>query len=208
MLKRDLPIIVSSVAGLVVILDFFYKNALLQRWSTTLQNWGVLVSAFALGVASVNLARVHVKKVHKRDKGWFTSVILLTTLVLVTVTGIKNGANSKAYMYWFDNVYSASHSAISGLLAFFIATASFRAFRARSLEASLMLGASFIVLLGLAPVGELIWKGLPGLQQWVINVPNMAGQRGIIITAGIGAIAASLRVLLGLERGQLTGSGS
>jgi len=44
---------------------------------------------------------------------------------------------------------------------------------------------------------------LPWLTNWVMNVPNAAAQRGIIIGAALGAAAMSLRVLLGIERGHL-----
>ena len=33
-----------------------------------------------------------------------------------------------------------------------------------------------------------------------MNIINLAGQRGITIAAGLGAIAAALRIVLGLER--------
>lgn len=208
MLKRDMPVIMSSFVGFVVMMDFFFKQQTLNQWSNTFQNWGIIVAAFALGLASINLARVHVFKVYRREQGWFTSVILLFTLVLMSAVGIVLTPTSKLYVFWFDSVYNTCHSAVGSLLAFYVASSAFRAFRMRNVEATLMLTSAFICMLGQAPIGELMYKGLPGWQKWIMDVINMSGQRGIVITAGIGAIAASLRVLLGLERGQLTGSGS
>ena len=205
MLKRDTPVIVSSIVGFIVMLDFFFKQPTLNRLSSVFQNWGIIVSAFALGLASINLGRVHVVKVYRRQKDWFTSIVLLATLVGVSVLGIASTPSSKVYMFYFNNVYNACHSGVSGLLAFYVASSTFRAFRARNIEATLMLVSAFIVMLGLAPVGEIIYKPLPAAGKWVTDVLNMSAQRGIVITAGIGAIAASLRVLIGIDRSGLTG---
>jgi hypothetical protein len=66
------------------------------------------------------------------------------------------------------------------LLAFFVASAAFRAFRARNAEAALLLVSAIIILIGRAPMG-----------------------RAIMLGAAIGALATGLRVILGLERSHL-----
>ena len=35
---------------------------------------------------------------------------------------------------------------------------------------------------------------------WIMNSPNLAGQRSIMIGIGLGVVAMSLRVILGIER--------
>ncbi len=206
MLKRSGPLAMAATVGFIVILDFFFKQSSIQKLSALFQNWGIIVSAFALGLASINLARVNVLKIQRRQKDWFMSVLLLGTLVAVSALGIWLGPSHKTYMFWFNNVYNTCHSAVAGLLAFYVASSSFRAFRVRNVEATLMLAAAFIVMLGLAPIGEVIHGRLPEVKDWINNVPNMSAQRGIVITAGVGAVASSLRVLMGLDRSGLTGA--
>ena len=63
-------------------------------------------------------------------------------------------------------------------------------------------------MLANVPVGEKIWSQFPAMGEWLMNVPNLAGQRGMLIGAGIGGIASGIRVLLGIERTYLGGSGS
>jgi nucleoside permease NupC len=89
------------------------------------------------------------------------------------------------------------------LLAFFIASAAFRAFRARNVEATLMLATSIVVMLGVIPVGEWIHEGMPELKDWILNYANNAGRRAILIGAALGAVATGLRVILGIERSHL-----
>jgi hypothetical protein len=91
------------------------------------------------------------------------------------------------------------------LLAFYIASAAFRAFRIRSFEAMLLAVAAVLVMLGRVPIGEAIWNGLPKIADWIMNVPNNAAKRAILIGAALGAIATGLKVILGLERNYLGG---
>ncbi|HSL93993.1 MAG TPA: hypothetical protein VK905_05255, partial [Bacillota bacterium] len=91
------------------------------------------------------------------------------------------------------------------LLAFYLASASYRAFRARSWEAATLLVGAILVKLGEAPIGALIWGQFPVIQKWLMDVPNVTGQRAIIMGAAIGGFATSLRLLLGIDRGYLGG---
>jgi hypothetical protein len=83
-------------------------------------------------------------------------------------------------------------AAVYASLAFYISSAGYRAFRARSLEAGILLGAGLIVLLGRAPLGDAISPYLPEIANWIINVPNVAGMRGIIICSAVGVMASGL----------------
>ena len=65
------------------------------------------------------------------------------------------------FQWMFKYIFSPLSATMFALLAFFVASASFRAFRARNLEASLLLIAGIIIMLGRVPVGSLI-------SSWVI----------------------------------------
>jgi hypothetical protein len=110
------------------------------------------------------------------------------------------------YRTWvYDHIFFPCNATMFALLAFFIASAAFRAFRARNTEAALLLGAAIIVLLGRAPIGSLINQNLPDITNWIIDWPNNAGRRAIIMGAALGAIVTGLRVLLGMERQHVGG---
>src|SRR5512147_1512058 len=96
------------------------------------------------------------------------------------------------------------------LLAFYVASAAFRAFRVRNLEATILLVSAVIVMLGRIPLGDYIFSAFPGgetwlgrFTEWMMDKPNTAAQRGIIIGAALGAASLSLRVILGIERSYL-----
>ena len=92
------------------------------------------------------------------------------------------------------------------LLAFYIASAAFRAFRARNAEATVLLVAACIVMVARVPMGEnlpLVGEKLPQFMNWIMDVPNIAARRSIFIGAALGAVATGLRVILGVERSHL-----
>ncbi len=89
------------------------------------------------------------------------------------------------------------------ILVFYIGSASYRAFRAKNFEATLLLVAGVIVMLGQAPIGATISKTIPKISGWILDVPNTAGMRGIILGASIGAVSQAFRIMLGIERRHL-----
>jgi hypothetical protein len=93
-----------------------------------------------------------------------------------------------------------------------VATASYRAFRARNLGATLLLTTALIILVGRTFMGQLLTGWLPPslqflhvplLADWIMAVPNQAGNRAIMIGVALGIVSLSLRVILSIDRSYL-----
>ena len=98
--------------------------------------------------------------------------------------------------------------------AFFIASAAYRAFIGRTVESNLLLAAAVLVMLGNTTFGSLMtgwlpeslnFLHLPKVSEFIMAFPTTAGQRAIMIGAGLGIIGSSLRIILGIERSYLGG---
>jgi hypothetical protein len=113
------------------------------------------------------------------------------------------GPTGRVYTWIYDHVFSPCNATMFALLAFFIASAAFRAFRARNVEAGLLLGAAILIMIGRVPIGRALSPAFPAIAEWIVDIPNNAGRRAIMMGAALGAIATSLRVILGLERSHL-----
>jgi hypothetical protein len=119
--------------------------------------------------------------------------------------GARSPEEGRVFNWLYDHIFFPCNATMFALLAFFIASAAFRAFRMRNVESGLLLGAAILVMLGLVPIGRAISPIFPEIQEWIVDIPNNAGRRAIMMGAALGAIVTGLRVILGLERSHLGG---
>ncbi len=206
MLKNQLPIVIAFITGMLMVVSLFVPHPLIAEPAKVTRSWAIIITAFAYVLGVANIARISIHTVHKRGKDWQYKLVLLAALFSMASLGIGGGIESgKAFDWAYLNLYVPMQATMFSLLAFFIASAAYRAFRARSTEATLLLVTAAIVMLGRVPVGEKIWAGFPRLTEWIMEVPNMAAKRGIMIGAALGAISTGLKMILGLERSYLGG---
>ncbi len=123
---------------------------------------------------------------------------------------------SDLYTFLFRGLYVNLEATMFSILAFYIVSAAYRAFRIRNAEAALMMITAIILMAGQVPLGMALTNWIPqegvvsGLRienfsYWVLNVINGSVQRAIDFGLGLGALAMSLRIWLSLERGTYFG---
>ena len=205
MKSQGIMIALTFVFALIIIIDGFFSIGFMSKASTEIQNWGTIIASISLGLAAVNLIRVHMRRIMLRRGEWLNSIALLLVMIVQMAIGFINTSSGELYKFGFDHIMTPLGSTMYALLAFWIASAAYRAFTARSIDSAILLVAATIVMLGNAPIGETIWGGFASIKTWIMDVPNMAAQRGIMIGGGIGAIALGIRILMGIERGHLGG---
>lgn len=151
-------------------------------------------------LAVFNLLIVHFSRVFRRNSNSWTSLVILLTASVVFVIVLPSGGASAASTWMFRYLYQPLEASFLALLVFFIGTAAYRALRVRNWETTLFVIAALIVLLGAAPISRLISPLIPAAKDWVLNVPTVAGVRGILLGVGLGVIATGLRLLTGADR--------
>lgn len=171
----------------------------------------ILTATFAVGM--INLTRAHVNNVKNKRPIWRYSVILLVSMYVMAVASviaspfsldpksavIPQSVYAVFYPFWqflYYNILVSINATLFSLLAFFIASAAYRAFKARSLETSILLAAGLLVIIGQAPISNLVWPGFSAIRDWIMAYPNTAGQRGILIGSALGILAFSVRRLI------------
>jgi hypothetical protein len=207
---RVLATVVAIVVGLFVLADVFVSTwtgesglgGLKQAINGVgyfLVSWAAIVTAFALFLGFANVVSVHWSRLRSQKPGAIYSVVLLLSLFGTLGLGL-GGPLSANSQFIFNYILQPLEATFFALLALFVATAAFRAFRVRSLESFFFVLFAVIVLLGQVPVSIYLWPEFPVIKDWVLNVPTLAGVRGILLGVALGVIATGLRVLMGADR--------
>jgi hypothetical protein len=229
-MKSTIPWLIAAVAGCVMIGAFFVPAA--QSWRDDAGTWFEILAAIAFVLGGANLFTQHLQKISARRAGWGYSAITLATFLITLIVGLlKVGvpgddpehpwsghyqAEGSALWWLFEYAYNPLTATMFALLAFYVASASFRAFRAKNSEATVLLVTAFIVLLGRTYAGAWLTSAVPddysaltfpGLTAIILGVFNTAGQRAIMIGIALGVAATSLKVLLGVDRSYLGSDG-
>ena len=214
-MKRELPLLVTAVIGIFMLLSFFVPHHLVSVPSDFLQQCAVIVVAFGYVLGGANALSVNLSAIARRQPDWPYKLVLVATLLFTVLIGLKEGRHwqdsTTISMFLYNQLYSSMQGTMFALLAFFIASAAFRAFRVRTLEAGLLAAAALIVMLGRVPVGDQMTGWLPeplrlgAVQDWIMNVPQNAAKRAVLMGAALGVMATGLRVILGIERSYLGG---
>jgi hypothetical protein len=208
-MRRQIPLALCFVAGLFMAIQYFIPHPAVQNTYEMLLDWLQTLLAFAFLLGTVSLVKMHYHKIRHRaaDRAfsWVTLIGLATMLGLGFLHPAHHSPESP-FNKLFLNVQVPIEATMFSLLAFYVASAAFRAFRARTLEATLLLIAACIVMLGRVPIGDIIHHSLPTATQWILNVPNLASKRGVMIGVGLGMMATALKIMLGIERAWMGGS--
>ena len=223
-MKREVPLFITAAIGLFMILSFFVPHQAVSVPADFLQACAIIVVAFGYVLGGANVLRLNFDGIYKRQSGWPYKIVLVVGLIATVTIGAIEGEgflNPGTRSKWiYDNIYSPMTATMFALLAFYIASAAFRAFRIRTVEAGLLAVSALIVMIGRVPVGDAVvgwlthWSFLPAglqnlklspFQEWVMEIPQNAAKRAILMGAALGVMATGLRVILGIERSYLSG---
>jgi hypothetical protein len=167
-----------------------------------MSDWLIIIGIFAMALGIWSLVRVSFSKIRRRADDWQYSIITLVGLFAMMAFGCQflgGGQDSYMFRHFFIHIMIPIQATMFSLLAFFIASAAYRAFRARSLLATVLLAAALVLMLRLIPMGP-ITGFINDFSTWILNVPNLAAKRAILIGVGLGMVATAMKVVLGIER--------
>jgi cytochrome bd-type quinol oxidase subunit 2 len=208
--RIEIPIAITIICTLLQIIPFYIEVKPLETFSDTFRSWMILVATCALFLGAASLTVLHSKKIQRRSRGWQYSILTLVSLVVIMLAGlpipeIGLGVDNSVFDFLFANILTPLGATMYSIIAFFITSAAYRSFRARSNEATVVLVSGLLMICYNAPLMTSTWPGFTPIGDWIFSVPNMATMRAVIIGAALGAIALAMRVLLGIERGYLRG---
>ena len=203
-MKRTLPTLTAIILGFIVLADFVIPNPQLNTLGAILAEGALILSAFALLLGLLNLLRVHTSHIiHAHAEGEkqnrSLSIVLVLALVVTAAIGILMPASS-ADKWLFEYVYYPLQSTMAALLAFFVTSAAYRAFRMKNADAVILALVSLFLLLAQLPFSKAISPYLPIARDWIMAVPVTAAMRGLVVGIALGTMATALRVLVAVDK--------
>lgn len=199
--------IITFIVGFFTILVYFIAlPSSVTQASSTLNGWATMIVALSIGFGTIVLLRTHAMRVINRRKGeWVYSIVIIVGVFVFPLMYLTIGPNSYLYKTFYSTVNATIGASIYGLVLFTLVGAMYRTFRAKRLNGLLLLIASCVVMLQIAPIGDAIWSGFPIIGSWIIDYPTVGTYRGIMIAGAFGALAICFRTLLGYEGGHVSG---
>jgi hypothetical protein len=211
--------------------SFWFSDAL-----TVVADFTIILSGLLLGLGIYSLLRVHGRRLIKLQKDWGFSAVLILSMVLMVIFGYGDwlsrrgeagsrlaeqanwGPVNYASDFLFDGLLQQMDAAMFSLIAFFILSAAYRAFRIRSIEATILLATALIMILSLMGAVQYMSNqaiesvagpnpdafarnfSLTAVAGWISTNIQTPAIRVIDIGIGIGALAMGLRLWLSLEK--------
>ena len=206
-LRRRGPIMLAFLTGMLLLVLQFVPHQSSQDVQAWTGDWISMITGVSIPLGIASLLHLHYAKIRRKAPGWGYSLITFAAFATAIVAGFGfGGSKAGTPLGWmYDNLINPLQATMFSVLGFFIASAAFRAFRARSLEAGILLVAAVVIICGQIPIGYLAWHGAPDLAAEVLSGPNSAAKRALGFGISLGVIATSLRIIFGIERAYLGG---
>ncbi len=215
-MRRTLPLAITFIVGIMVIVN---SAIIAPGFNKFIQDYvirAVTVStAWATALGAFNLMRVHGNRISRKREGWINSVFLIASFSILLLLGVflKKGQNDPLYLFFYNSLNVPLNSTMFAVLCFYIASAAYRAFRVRNIEATVLLTSAVIVMLGSVPIGKIMFDGfgangllgIPWMKNWIMDQANTSVVRGLTLGITLGSLAQAMRNLLGIERGYMSG---
>jgi hypothetical protein len=202
--KKILPTtnaIIAIISGVLVLLGYFFP-AVFGGIQSILIGWAVILAAFALLLGIINLAVVHWKKAGGEGTKGIYSLVLLISLFVTMVIASISGPTGYWTLWIFNTFQVPVEISLLALLAFVLIYAAARLLTRRpKWYTILFLVTVLITLLGSVPlffIGEI--APLSAFRSWLVQVPAVAGARGLLLGVTLGTVATGIRILIGMDR--------
>lgn len=224
-LRRPLILTVTFLGGLFFALEFFWPvhptptatdpaavGNFLTPYIVPFGKISPVIQGFAVGLGVLNLFQVHSKRLLKGGENAFNSLAFFISMFLMLTVSVlqkahPNQLNNNLNSLLFDGALQSLNATMFSVIAFYIVSAAYRAFRVRSVEATFLLLTAVVVMLGQVTLGIFLTHSLPEnlhvevMRHWILTVASAAATRAIAFGLGVGGLAVALRIWLGLERG-------
>lgn len=202
-MRRELPTIIVSACGVIMLLSFFTTFEVFTTIKATLTAWTIVIASTStwLGFTYMSYAQY---RTYKRDPTtsqliYFATPFVFFLLFLIVGFSFPGDVNSPQYLWLLSSIYQQVGATVYAVMFFTLASSAYRTFTVASIEATALLLSGAIYTLRQIPLFPYLAPWLVPLGEWILLVPNVGGGRGAVICAAMAALVVGIRTLWGRE---------
>ena len=197
--KKEFTILIVAVSFALVFVPYFLDIPPLLEVSTKMSMIVSLINAFAIILALYAQTRRSITLVEQKNHGWQYHAWTVFLIYLVAIIGFIYGQTSPNFLF-FQYAFLMPAGAVQySILTFYMASAGMKAFRARSPQATLLIIAGILVMLGQAPFTGTFVPPIEGIGGFITTNFSKAAAKMFSISMVVGAIVLCVRILTGNE---------
>ncbi|MBU4486838.1 MAG: hypothetical protein KKD38_07915 [Candidatus Delongbacteria bacterium] len=203
-MKKEIPILIGFLATIGWYLEFFMAGTFFENWKMFFTSGFRNVAVVGLLVGMYNVLRVNYKRIKYNNDRWFSVYQMSIIAIMVIFAGMRGISPGTPFDAMFTYGFVPLDATVFSLLAFYVASASYRSFKIKSIESAFLLVAAVLIMLSKMPLGEAMWDKIPVIGEWIMDGPTSAGKRAILFGAFLGGLTMMIRIAFGLERSHLS----
>ena len=203
-MKKEFPLLIGFIATIGWYLEFFMAGRFFENWKMLFTTGFRNVAIVGMLVGIVNVLRVNYKKIKYNNDRWYSVYQMAVIFLMILFASLRGISPGTPFDAMFTYGFIPLDATVFSLLAFYVASASYRSFRIKSVESAFLLVAAIIIMLSKMPLAESIWDKIPVIGEWIMDGPTSAGKRAILFGAFLGALTMMIRIAFGLERAHLS----
>jgi len=208
LIRRKLPWGIAVVLIFLTIADTVLIDPTINSLGSSALSVSTIIGSFVFIIGLILISKIHVTRISKNTMVIESSVLLgclWITLIWGSFQLFVNGigpSNEPVILNIFDAIVGPGDSTVFAILAFFIASAAYRTFRARNIDSTILLIVAILCMLAKAPIGESIFGyGVVSVGDYVLGIANKSGRTVFLMAMIIAAISQTIRIILGYEKG-------
>ncbi|MBI5743212.1 MAG: hypothetical protein HY952_01560 [Elusimicrobia bacterium] len=214
LIKKHIPLAICFIVGLLTLSTYYIPTKASENYIEVMNKWENIMAGFAFLLGLFSLFFSHYNKMKRKVDGWGYSLFVFVGFFAMVIPSVLShgrqmvGPDLTGLGWGYRFLFNALSGTMFSVLAFYIVSTAYRAFRIKSAQAGVLFVAALIVIVGKVPLGQMIWEtvlgwthvGVTDIVQWLMDVPVVAGKRGILMGLAIGGIVTALKIVFGIER--------
>ncbi len=196
MFKRTLPTITATIVGWLVLLGTFFPRTPLYQVRSLLIQWAMVLGAFALLLAYLNILQVHLERLAHTRKQWTSSFLVIVSALGTLIIVGGEGSECPWTQLLLNTVLVPGESALLALTAIILILTGIQLLRVRRNAESIV----FLVVVVLALFSAIPYWGIFSLIKTWLDTIAIGGMRGIVMGVALGATMTGIRIIVGIDR--------